>query len=102
MVYRTGFDPAAVEANVESRIASYLSPATYGNERDFPRQWLQRTHLRFNDLLAHIDTVPGVDYVQTLGIRIHGVGSYGTTDLALLAPATLTRAGDIAATAVTE
>lgn len=97
VVKLSSYDSATVQANVEAAINDYLSPAKWGRDPNFStdesvQTWVDRTTLYYNDLLAALDVVAGVDRVSDLQIAIQG-NALGRVDLALTSPATLTQPG---------
>jgi len=98
----TGFDLVQVEADVEAALTAYFSPATWGRAEvtgdvATPTDWASVTVVRYNELIALVSGVVGVDYVETLQMRI-AAGSFGTADITLPGPAGLTRPGAMNAT----
>lgn len=58
-----GFEPAAVEAAVDAQLAEYLASANWGLSST---GWVNRTTVYFNELIAEVDRVTGVDRVVSL------------------------------------
>lgn len=97
-----GYDHITLATTVQAAIQDYLSPAKWGRDPSFTdvganETWIERQTLRYNDLLAAIDRVDGVDYVYTLTLGVHG-GALAAANVALAAPASLTTAGTITVT----
>lgn len=89
-----GYKLADVRAAVDSALTTYLSPAEWGRSQiaGSAAQFVLSQTLRYFELVALIDGVPGVDYLENLQIRKSG-GSWSTTDLALTGAVPLTRPG---------
>lgn len=68
-------DPVAVTTAVRQAIIGYLNPLT----------WDSGTTVRRNELIALVDGVPGVDYVQTVTLT----GANGAGDLVLATASTV-------------
>ncbi|HLW94763.1 MAG TPA: baseplate J/gp47 family protein [Solirubrobacteraceae bacterium] len=86
-----GFVDTAVVANVETALAAYLSPATWGNPTG---GWLNYTQggstVRFNSIVGVIENVPGVQYALSGQVFLGTTASpSGTSDIALSGPAPL-------------
>lgn len=69
---RSGSSSAAVQAAIEDALSTYLSPAT----------WAWSAFVRRNELIALIDGVAGVDYVEDLATPAADVALAGTGPLA--------------------
>lgn len=91
-----GYTSAAVKASVEAALADYLSPARWGlpETGDPVDPWRNRTTVRYLEVAAQVDRVPGVDYVTALTIQ------GAAADLVLPGPVPLPRPGVITATIV--
>jgi len=83
-----GFDPVALQAAIEQAITDYLSPATWGSVDGDPTQWTNQPVVRYLEIAALVNAVPGVDYITTTGgnydleIAIHPA-ALGRVDLNL-------------------
>lgn len=89
-----GFDPGAVRASIDDALTTYLSPAEWGRSQvtgAAPEFVLQRT-VRYLELAALIDRVPGVDYIDDLKLAKAG-GALGTANVTLDGAVPLTRPG---------
>jgi hypothetical protein len=82
-----GFDPTALLGSINAAIAAYLNPATWGTTTD-ATVWLQQTVVRYNKMIQTIENVPGVDYLVSMTMGIHG-GSMGSVDITLTGVAPL-------------
>lgn len=91
------FDTIALKATVDAAIAAYLDPANWGKPAfgDDPGAWLNVTKVRYLEVSEIINRVDGVNYIESLQIKVHGVGALGTTDLDLAGVAPLTQPGAI-------
>lgn len=93
-----GFDPPTVEAAVEAALTEFLSPANWGlpssGDSEFGAgDWVNRTVLRFQEIVTVVNNVEGFDYYTALTVE------GGTADVTLTGgPVTLTEPGTIAAT----
>jgi Baseplate J-like protein len=74
--------PALLDS-VNQALSDYLNPTTWGlpEDRD-PRVWINRTKVRYTDLVHIVKDVVGVDYIVNLVFAIAG-GTLGTTDITL-------------------
>lgn len=93
------FDPALVEANAIAAVTGYLSPANWGLDptiraSDASRTWVETQFVYYNNIIAVIENVNGVDHVTTLLIARNG-DSPDTDDVVLDVPAALTEPGVI-------
>lgn len=72
IVPQTGFDPATVTAAVDSRQGEYFDPANWGlpTQGDSGSGWEDRVIVFYNDVIAELDRVGGVDRVATLLLGI--------------------------------
>lgn len=96
-----GFDPAVVKTAVDSAIANYLSPANFGRfptDTD-PKIWRRITVVRHSELVALVNSVAGLDYIDSedLTLALSG-GSLAAANVTLDGVAPLTEAGDITGT----
>jgi len=95
---RPGFDPAAVKAAVEARLAEYLARQNWG----VPQQgdpgssggWENKDTVYRNELIAEEDRVSGVERVVTLELAKAG-DALGTTDVKLPGKAPVAEPGTI-------
>jgi hypothetical protein len=92
-----GYDPTLVTTNVNTALAQYLNPASWGVP-DFGdtsgRSWINVTSARYLEISNVINNTEGVHYVTSLQIAAHG-GTLGTADVALSGVAPLAEAGTI-------
>lgn len=96
-----GFSTVAVKAAVDANLAAYLNAATWGTEvSGDPRDWVERTVLRYSDVAAIISNTEGVDYWTSLTIGIHG-NALAAADLPLPGPAALAILSTIGGAGVT-
>ena len=93
-----GFEPAAVVAAVKAWHASYFSKARSGNPNAGETTgWVKREKVYFNEVIAEVDRIQGVDRVVALEI-CKGGGVLGTADVTLDGVAPLTEPGDVEVT----
>ena len=83
---RAGYEKIATRDAVIAVIQSYLDPAKWAGGTETPPVWRDERTVRRLDLIAEIDRVPGVDFVETL--TING----GVADVVLDGEAALPRA----------
>jgi hypothetical protein len=96
-----GFDPEAVKAAVEARLAEYLNPANWGLPTfgdTSSTGWVNQTTVYLNELISEVDRVQGVGRVVSLKLA-KGGGSKEAKDVALEGIAPLTEAGTLTVTA---
>jgi len=96
---QAGFDTPTTNANVTSALQSYFNPAVWGGDPSVQDQtgvttWLDTQTVYYNEVITSISNVLGVDRVTAL--TLNG----GTANIALAAPASLTRPGTITITNV--
>jgi uncharacterized phage protein gp47/JayE len=93
-----GYDPTDVEDAVEDALNTYLSPATWGlpAEGGEATGWTNTTTVRFYEVAAVVNSVPGVDYIDYLEIDGNPYGS----EIVLSGYAPLPEPGTIVATAI--
>jgi len=106
VVVLDGYDPATVVASVVTAIQNYLLPSNWGQDPtlstvDALTTWVDSPTVYYNELIALVSNVAGVDRVDDLTSNIFG-NAATRVDLALSTPAGLPtwQAGDITATAV--
>ena len=92
-----GFTQAQVQASVVSTLQNYLSPALWAQDptiqqADSNNTWLESTTVYYNEVIAAISNIQGVNRVVSL--TLNG----GTADIALTTPAALTQPGTITVT----
>lgn len=92
---QTGYVDASVRAAAEAAVAAYLSPANWGAVESDELAWQNTTVVRYGELYAVLNAVPGLNYVTALSIQ----GS-ADTNLTLSGRVPLPRAGTITGTAV--
>jgi uncharacterized phage protein gp47/JayE len=92
-----GYDVAQVEADADAAVAAFLNPATWGSAPDRERAWLPEKKVRYLELAAALNAVPGLDYLSTLTFRKSG-DSHGTSDVTMTGVAPLPAAGTITST----
>lgn len=81
-------DSVDVDAAVTAQLESFLNKATWGGGGESPPQWRNET-VRRNDLIAIVETTPGVDYLTTLTVN-GGTADVVLTGVAPLPNATVT------------
>jgi len=92
-----GYDPADVKARVDSALASYLSPATWGVPPygdTSARSWVNDTKVRYLEVSEQLNRVDGVHYVNTLALGVQG-GSLGQADVTMSGVAPMPKPGTI-------
>lgn len=87
-----GYVASSVKASVEAAVAAYLSPAKWGQDPQVQDDgqaatWIETPTLYYNEVIALISNVPGVDRVTAL--TLNG----GTANITLTTPAALTQVG---------
>lgn len=92
-----GYEVIALRASINAEINSYLDPATWGTTEQDGRAWRLITKVRYLEIAQVINDTPGVDYISSLTIGIHG-GSMGTADIDLPGIAPLPDASTITGT----
>jgi len=98
------YDPADVQARAIAAVQNYLLPAKWGVPPfgdTSGRSWLNRPVVRHNELIAEVDRVEGVDYVDTVQLAVSGQ-ALGTADVALTGIAPMAQAGTITGTVTAE
>jgi uncharacterized phage protein gp47/JayE len=87
------FDHVALKADIEAALAAYISPANWGGGDLDPPEWrTTATVVRYLEVAALVNAVPGVDFVTALTINGGGV------DVALAGRAPLPTVGAMVAT----
>lgn len=97
-----GYDLTSVQTDVINTITTYLSPSNWGQDptltgTDAARSWVDQTTLYYNELIALVSNVQGVDRVIDLTCNIHGE-TPARIDVDLDDPAALTTVGTISCT----
>lgn len=87
-----GFVPADVDAAVTEAITEYLKPYNWGRAQygEPGNTWINSATVRRNDLIALVDNVPGVNYVESLTLGT-STAPAGTSDISLSGTVPLTR-----------
>ncbi len=97
----SGFDPEAVIAAVEARLAEYLDPSNWGiptqGDTSTNSGWVNQTTVYRFELVSVVDRVGGVDRVVSLTLAKQA-SELGTADVALPGVVPLTEAGTISVT----
>jgi len=98
----SGWDPMDVEVRAEAAVADYLSPGNWGLPSDtgdvpFAPQWINQTLVRYLELAQVLNSVPGLNYIETLTFR-RGTDGFATTDVLLPGPIPMPRPGVITGT----
>jgi hypothetical protein len=99
VVLLTGYDATTVHGDVVTAINNYLSPANWGIDptiagSDAATSWVERDTVYYNELVALVSGVTGVDRVSALTLNVHG-GTPATADVSIAQPAALTTAGTV-------
>jgi len=89
-----GYDQTTVDSAITSAINNFLNPALWGQDPSITQEgasnsWIETPYVYYNDMIAVITNVAGVDHV--ISMTLNG----GTADIALTTPAALTRPGTI-------
>lgn len=88
-----GFLAATVQAAVVERLTTLLDKATWGGGAEDPPEWRPTaTVIRYNEMIAEVDRVEGVDYVASL--TLNG----GTADVTMTGVAPLPELDDLTVT----
>lgn len=88
-----GYTDSAVDSAVAGAIHNYLDPANWGFEETInDRTWVESPTVYYNEVIAVISNVTGVDRV--ISLTLNG----GTANIPLATPAALTQVGTIAIT----
>lgn len=95
------YTAADVQARVVEAISDYLDPAVWGRDPRFTDAtadltWINITTLYYNEMIAVVDRVEGVDRVTDLTMSVNPAVQ-GRVDVALASPAALTRPNVITA-----
>lgn len=94
----SGFDVTDLESAITEAISDFLLPSSWGQGQEVgSTTWRKVDTVRRNELIALVNRVEGVDYVEDLQLALDG-DPLGTADLSLTGPAPLTRPGTISAT----
>jgi uncharacterized phage protein gp47/JayE len=92
-----GSDPTQVDAAVTAAVENYLSPSNWGRpstgHADLLGDWVNTDKVRMSEMYAAINSVEGVNYVESLTIE------GGTADVNLSGVVPVTQPGTIAITA---
>jgi hypothetical protein len=94
-----GYSAQEVEAQAVAAITSYLSPMNWGRDPSVTtagadETWIETQFVRYNKVMQVIESVQGLDYLDTLTIA-RGGDTLSTSDVALDLPAALTEPGTI-------
>lgn len=89
------YETVALQTSVQQAILDYLDPGNWAGGDLTPPEWRQNTNkVRYLELAALINSVPGVDYVASLTINA------GTADVTMSGSAPLPDPGTVTATVV--
>jgi hypothetical protein len=92
-----GFITADVLAAVRAEITRVLDPGVWGGGDASPPEWrVSANRVRYTEIAALIDNVPGVDYVETPSLLLNGASA----DVILAGAAPLPQLGSLNVTAV--
>lgn len=94
-----GFDATLIDDDVINEITNYLSPANWGRDPNEPHSWVETPKVYYNELIALVSGVPGVDRVVDLTVAYAG-STVQRTDITISNPGGLTQAGAITVTVV--
>lgn len=97
-----GYDLTATDDAVEAALTSYLSPANWGLDptvggTDALTTWVDQNTVYYNELIALVSSIAGVDRVTDLTVNIAG-NTPARVDVPITQPAGLTMAGTVEAT----
>jgi hypothetical protein len=89
-----GYDPAAVQSAAVQAVADYLSPATWGVEAGDTTgtSWVNEDTVRYLEVAALLNGVPGIRYVSALTLNGGGVDVVLPGQVALPTPGAITGA----------
>jgi hypothetical protein len=92
-----GYEAAAVKAAAQDAVAEYLDDRTWGLVigADGERDWQDELKVRYSEIYAVLNSVPGLDHAEEVSINGHI-----NTNLALTGPGALPTVGTITGTAV--
>lgn len=104
VVVASGYDPEAVIAAVEERLAEYLAAKNWGlptgtADESSSAGWVNQTVVYVNEVLAEVDRVAGVSRVVSVKLK-KGAGSLEAKDVELSGPAPLVKSGTMEAVGV--
>lgn len=99
-----GYSSTSVNADVVTALTNYLNPANWAQDpnassSDAPSTWVDMQKVYYNELIALVSNVPGVDRVIDLTSNIHTYTIPARVDITLPGPASLTAAGTITSVA---
>lgn len=86
--------PAQVLSSVSAALQSYFDPSLWGRSDAVVGGWLPQNTVRYLEVASVINSVDGVDYIQSLTIGVNG-GAQQPIDFPLAGVAPLTRPGVI-------
>lgn len=91
-----GYDPARVRLDAIAELRRVLDPGVWGGGDLTPPEWRATSNrVRYTEIAALLDRVPGVDYTDTASLRING----SSGDVILVGAAPLPRVGPLEITA---
>jgi hypothetical protein len=93
----SGYVDSTVDANITQALHDYFDPQNWGLDPTITgatkgQSWIESTTVYYNEVISVISSVDGVDRV--ISLTLNG----GTVNVALAAPAALTRLGTVAIT----
>jgi len=94
-----GFSEEQIQEQIEIALENFLAKRNWANTRGEPRTWRQNTVVRYFDVVALIENVQAVDYIELLEVGKEG-GAFGKVDIALEGKAALTEPGVLTVEAV--
>ena len=92
-----GTAPNTLTTAINTAISGFLYPGTWAQPPGAPYWTPGATSVRYLDLANVIHNVPGVAYIASLGLCVHG-GTPGTADVSLPGDAPLPEAGTVSGT----
>lgn len=91
-----GYSPADVGAEIVSSLGGYLSPDKWGSSSGDNKNWVSQPTVRYLEIATVINSVPGVDYIQSLTMGVNP-SILVSSDIVLSGVAALTRPNNITA-----
>lgn len=97
-----GYDPATAVSNVTTALQNYLSPKNWGVDPNDVHHWIESPTVYYNEVVALISNVVGVDRVTSLLLSVGGLTptTPAAADVGISHPAGLVDYGTLTVTAV--
>jgi hypothetical protein len=94
-----GWEASDVQARCIKAIEEFLNPGIWGRPPFGDKTvWYNRPLVKVNDIITVLGQVQGVKDVNSVKMRRHAIGAYGTADITLTGVAALPKAGTLAGT----